>query len=89
MLLHLIDIYSDDVAASYKTIRHELSNYSEELATRPEVIALTKCEGFDDDMIAMQVNAVKAVAGKNAEVMTISSSGHVGLKKCSVHFAQK
>lgn len=81
VLLHLIDIYSDDVAASYKTIRHELSNYSEELATRPEVIALTKCEGFDDDMIAMQVNAVKAVAGKNAEVMTISSSGHVGLKE--------
>lgn len=81
VLLHLIDIYSDDVAASYKTIRHELSSYSEELATRPEVIALTKCEGFDDDMIAMQVNAVKAVAGKNAEVMTISSSGHVGLKE--------
>lgn len=81
VLLHLIDIYSDDVAASYTTIRHELANYSEELATRPEVIALTKCEGFDDDMIAMQVDAVKAVAGKNAEVLTISSSGHVGLKE--------
>ncbi len=81
VLLHLIDIYSDDVAASYTTIRHELANYSEELATRPEVIALTKCEGFDDDMIAMQVDAVKVVAGKNAEVLTISSSGHVGLKE--------
>lgn len=79
VLLHLIDIYSDDVAASYKTIRKELSSYSEELATRPEVIALTKCEGFDDEMIAMQIDAVKAVAGKKAEIFTISSSSHTGL----------
>lgn len=79
VLLHLIDIYSDDVAASYTTIRHELSNYSEELATRPEVIALTKSEGFDDEMIAMQVDAVKSVAGKKAEVLVISASSHTGL----------
>lgn len=79
VLLHLIDIYSDDVAASYTTIRNELSSYSEELATRPEVIALTKCEGFDEEMIAMQVDAVKAVAGKKAEVYVISSSSHTGL----------
>ncbi len=79
VLLHLIDIYSDDVAASYKTIRNELSSYSEELATRPEVIALTKCEGFDDEMIAMQVDAAKSVAGKKAEVFVISASSHTGL----------
>lgn len=79
VLLHLIDIYSDDVAASYTTIRNELSSYSEELATRPEVVALTKCEGFDEEMIAMQVDAVKAVAGKKAEVYVISSSSHTGL----------
>ncbi|MEO7904939.1 MAG: GTPase ObgE [Candidatus Saccharimonadales bacterium] len=81
VLLHLIDVYTDDIAQAYKTIRNELKQYSEELATRPEVVALTKTEGFDDDIIQMQIDAVKAVAGKDAEVFAISSSAHKGLKE--------
>ena len=81
VLLHMIDAYTDDIAAAYHTIRNELSQYSAELVTRPEVIALTKCEGLDDDIIQMQVDAVKAVAGKKAEVFAISSSAHSGLKE--------
>lgn len=79
VLLHLIDIYHEDVANDYKIIRHELENYSVELIDRPEVIALTKAEGFDDEMIAMQVEAVRKVAGKKAQVFAISSSAHLGL----------
>ena len=81
VLLHMIDVYSDDIAGSYKTIRAELANYSPELVTRPEVIALTKAESFDDEMIQMQVDAVRAVAGKKAEVFAISSSAHKGVKE--------
>lgn len=79
VLLHLIDIYSNDVAADYQTIRQELAKYSPELATRPEVVALTKAEGFDDEMVAMQVDAVKQAAGSTAEVYVISSAAHQGL----------
>lgn len=81
VLLHMIDVYSDDIASSYKTIRAELANYSPELATRPEVIALTKAESFDDEMIQMQIDAVREVAGKKAEVFAISSSAHKGVKE--------
>lgn len=81
VLLHMIDAYSDDIASSYKTIRAELANYSPELATRPEVIALTKAESFDDEMIQMQIDAVRTVAGKKAEVFAISSSAHKGVKE--------
>ncbi len=81
VLLHLIDIYSDDVAANYRTIRDELANYSPELATRPEVIALTKAEGFDEEMVAMQVDAVKREAGESAEVYVLSSAAHLNLTK--------
>jgi len=81
VLLHMIDAYSDDIAESYKIIRAELANYSPELATRPEVIALTKAEGFDDEMVQMQIDAVRAVAGKKAEVFAISSSAHKGIKE--------
>lgn len=79
VLLHLIDVYADDAAAAYQTIRKELENYSPELMERPEVIALTKTEGLDDDIVQMQIDAVKQVAGKDAEVFAISSSAHKGL----------
>jgi GTP-binding protein len=49
-LLHLIDAYSDDISADYKTIRNELKEYSEDLAKRPEVVAITKAEGLDEEM---------------------------------------
>lgn len=79
VLLHLIDIYTDDIAAAYKTIRLELERYSPELTTRPEVIALTKAEGIDDEIIAMQRDAVVEVAGKDVQVFVVSSSAHQGL----------
>ena len=79
VLLHLIDIYSDDVARSYKTIREELKKYSPELALRPEVVALTKSEGFDAEMIAMQVDALKEVVGDSVPVHVISATSHYGL----------
>lgn len=79
VLLHLIDIYTDDIATAYMTIRTELERYSPELTTRPEVIALTKSEGMDEEIIDMQRDAVKAVAGENAEVFIVSSSAHQGL----------
>ena len=81
VLLHLIDTYTSDIAATYKTIRAELANYNLELTDRPEIIALTKTDGLDDDIVQMQIDAVKAVAGKDAQVFAISSAAHKGLKE--------
>jgi len=81
VLLHLIDAYSDDVAKSYEIIRNELSSYNVELENRPEVVALTKTDGLDDDIIQMQIDNIKKVAGKDVEVLAISSTAHKGLKE--------
>lgn len=81
VLLHLIDAYSSDVAADYQTIRSELGLYSAELLTRPEVVALTKIDGLDDDIIAMQEQALQQVVVKGTKIMTMSSTAHVGLKE--------
>ncbi len=81
VLLHLIDAYSDDVAKSYEIIRNELSSYNVELENRPEVVALTKIDGLDDDIIQMQIDNIKKVAGKDVEVLSISSTAHKGLKE--------
>lgn len=79
VLLHLIDAYSNDIAKAYQTIRLELASYSPELLNRPEVIALTKTEGLDDDIVAMQLDAVRAVAAEDAQLFAISSTAHKGL----------
>ena len=78
VLLHLIDVYNDDAGKAYKDIRSELTNYSEELANRPELVVLTKTEGVDDEIIAMQM---KAILDQNpdAKIMKISASAHLGL----------
>ena len=78
VLLHMIDAYSDDPAEKYQTIRRELEKYSEELAARPEIIALTKCEGLDDEIIAMQSTALQNVAN-GSPVLAISSQTHAGV----------
>lgn len=79
VLLHMIDAYSDDPARDYQIIRTELANYSQELTERPEVIALTKCEGLDDEIIAMQSTAIQQVAPESL-VIAISSPTHRGIQ---------
>ena len=88
VLLHLIDAYSDDIAKSYQTIRLELASYSPELLKRAEVIALTKSEGLDDELITMQINALKTVA-PDSEIFAISSTAHKGLKEVLRALAKK
>lgn len=81
VLLHLIDAYSNDVAHDYTTIREELRQYSADLLERPEVVVLTKIDGLDDDIIAMQRDALRKVASKDTPIMAMSSTAHQGLKE--------
>lgn len=97
VLLHLIDVYSDDAGVAYSTIRHELENYQIEnspedqalakenspispLSKKPEIVALTKCESVDDDIINLQKTQILA-QNPQAQIFTISSSAHRGLKE--------
>lgn len=77
VLLHLIDVYNDDAGVAYKTIRDELSKYSD-LKDRPEVVALTKCESLDPEIIAMQTANILR-ENPEAKVFAISSSAHQGI----------
>ncbi len=77
VLLHLVDVYNNDAGEAYETIRKELEKYSN-LASRPEIIALTKCEGVDEEIIKMQEASILS-KNPNAKIYHISSSAHQGL----------
>jgi GTP-binding protein len=81
VLLHLIDIYDDDVAAAFTTIQGELAAYSPELAKRPLVVALTKIEGLPEDGVEAKKADLRKVLPKDTPLYAISSQAHAGLKE--------
>lgn len=87
VLLHLIDVYNDDAGKAYRVIRGELNRYGE-LKDRPEVVALTKCEGVDDDIVKMQMSSILQVNPK-AQVFAISSASGQGIKELLRALAQR
>ena len=80
VLLHLIDIYEENPDEQYRIIREELKKYQPELLDRPEIVALTKAEGMDAEMIDFQISKLHKVAG-DSQIFAISSSAHRGLKE--------
>ena len=87
VLLHLVDIYNNDAGEAYQTIRNELDKYSD-LKDRPEIVALTKCEGVDQEIIDMQMASILA-KNPEAKVFTISSSAHQGLTELLRELSQE
>lgn len=80
VLIHLIDAYHEDVAAAYNTIQAELKNYKVDLSKRPQLIALSKVDGLDDDIIKDQTTKLKKVTKKTAKIYPISSKSNQGIK---------
>ncbi len=79
ILLHLIDIYNEDVAAAYKTIIKELADYKVDLSRRPEIVALTKIEGVDKKVLDQKLKYLTKIVPKGTPVVSFSSSSKTGL----------
>ena len=77
VLLHLIDVYNNDAGEAYHIIRRELDKYSD-LKNRPEIVALTKCEGVDQDIIEMQIQSIRQY-NTSATILSISAASHQGV----------
>ncbi len=77
VLLHLVDGTEDDVVGIYKTIRSELEKYGQNLADRPEILALNKCDALLDEEVEEKRQALEKASGKT--VHTISGVSHQGV----------
>jgi len=72
ILLHLIDITSENIIGDYKTIRKELKNYSSILSDKVEIIALNKSDLIDEKECKKIEKDIKKKLGK--EVLIISAA---------------
>lgn len=78
-LLHLIDVYNEDVVGAYKTVIQELKDYKVDLSTRPQVVALTKIEGFDKKQLDAKLRKLSKLVPKGSPVLAFSSLTRQGL----------
>lgn len=79
VFLHLIDVWHEDVARDYQIIRRELMKHKPELAERPEIVALTKIEGLDADLLQHQIDQLRTVLPKTTPVFAISAQAKLGV----------
>lgn len=80
VLLHLIDIYEDDVAQAYRIINKELAAHSEVLAKRPQLVVLTKIEGLPEDGVRQKIDQLRKVVPADTQLFAISSQAHLNLE---------
>ncbi len=63
VLIHLIDVLSDDIVKDYQTIRAEITAYGAGLDEKKELVALTKCDAVDEELAQMQADELEQVCG--------------------------
>lgn len=78
-LLHLVDGTQEDVAAAYRTVRHELEAYGAGLAGKPEIVALSKLDAIDPAGVDDKKAALEAACGK--PVMVLSAASNKGMRE--------
>jgi len=81
VLLHLIDIYTNDLETAYKTIQVELKAYKIDLSKRPQIVALTKIDGLDNDIINDRIAQLKKIVKRGTKIFAISAQSKQGLKE--------
>lgn len=77
VVLHMIDVATEDVAESYQVIRRELVQHSAALVTKPEVIALTKIDTVPESTVKQQLEHLRRVA--KSPIYPISAPAHLGI----------
>lgn len=81
VLIHLIDVYQDDVAGAYRTIQSELKSYQVDLTKRPQVVVLNKVDGVEEAIVKIKLNDLSKAISKGTPLMAISAQSHVGTKE--------
>ena len=81
VLVHLIDVYNDNVAEAYKTILSELKAYEVDMSKRPQVVVLTKIDGADEKELDKLLKRLKKLVPRGTPVLAISSASGQGVKE--------
>ncbi|MBQ3403885.1 MAG: GTPase ObgE, partial [Oscillospiraceae bacterium] len=82
LIVHLVDVSGSegrDPVEDFDTINTELSNYSAELASRPQLVVANKCDLLDseDNLVRLR----DYVTGKGYRFFEMTASAHMGVRE--------
>ena len=86
VILHMIDVATEDVVESYRVIRRELAQHSAALVTKPEVIALTKIDTVPESAVKQQLEHLRRVA--KSPIYPIAAPARSGTLELLRHLAE-
>ena len=75
VLLFMISADSDNIAHEYEVLCHELETFNPDLVDKPRVLAITKCDMLDDELM----DQMRAELPQDVEALFISSVAQRGL----------
>ncbi len=75
VLLFMIPADSDDIAREYEVLCHELETFNPDLVEKPRVLAITKCDMLDDELIEQMRDELP----QGVQTVFISSVAQTGL----------
>ncbi|HUD07198.1 MAG TPA: GTPase ObgE [Candidatus Saccharimonadales bacterium] len=79
VLVHIVDVYDDNVSKNYQIIQNELKAYSPILVKRPQVVVLNKIDGYDKAKLDEKLATIKKILPRSAKLMAISALAGTGL----------
>jgi GTP-binding protein len=75
-LVHLIDATQESATEAYRTVRHELEAYGEEIASKPEIVALNKIDALTPAEANRKRAALSRAIGKDVRLVSgVSGAG--------------
>jgi GTP-binding protein len=79
VLLHLVDVGSEDPVGAYETVRGELAAYGHGLEEKPEVLALSKCDTVAEETMEQMRKALAKASGR--PVLALSAATGKGVRE--------
>ena len=64
VLLHLVSAQEEKVGKAYKTVRHELEAYGQELGEKVEIVALSQIDVLDDETLKKKTKELAKACGR-------------------------
>lgn len=90
LLVHIVDISCAEgrnPVEDFVTINHELSDFSEKLASCPQIVVGNKCDAVTDEEKVSEFR--KYILGKGFEYYEISAATHKGVKELTETLYEK
>jgi GTP-binding protein len=78
VLLHLVAADGDDPVEAYRIVRDELAQYGAGLTDKVQIVALSKADLLDDELIELMSTELRKVS--DAEVLPLSAATGQGLE---------